>query len=121
MSQVARALVAAARALAGPPLIDFTRIVRITLNVRVLPSVLCTTPSSIPRAFTLPLFLLNSVGMNLPVTVRPLPVVPTMRELSWPSPECATDRAVGAAACGADAALPAVKASATVQPADKDR
>jgi hypothetical protein len=74
----------AALAVAGAPLIDRTRIVRMTENVRVVPSALWTTPLSSPLALTWPLCRLKCSGMYFPVTWRPFAVVPTTRDVIWP-------------------------------------
>ncbi len=103
---------------AGSPLIDFTRIVRMTPNVLVVPSVLWTTPCRSPRTNTLPSRCENPIGTKLPVTRRPLPVSPTIREVSSPWGVCATVRpAAAAGAAGAElpvAAPPETSATAAV-------
>ena len=88
---------------AGVPLMDLTRRVRTTPNVRVLPSALWTTPWTRPRTTILPSRLMNLSGTNEPVTERPDFVSPVIRETSLPWAVCATVRADDAA--GADGAL----------------
>jgi len=57
----------------------------------------CTTPWIRPRATTLPSRLAKPSGTNEPVTLRPLPVVPAILEVSWPKSLCATGRSPAAA------------------------
>ena len=83
-----------APAVAASPLMDFTRIVRITPKVLVLPSSLWTTPCRRPRTNTLPFFLENVSGTNLPVTLRSSAVVPRIREVSSPCAVWATGGAL---------------------------
>ena len=86
-----------------------TRMVRIAENVLVLPLSLWTTPLSSPRTRIRPSFLRNFSGKNLPVTLRPLRVVPTTVAVMVPFALWATfDPANPSAAAGACAARPEV-------------
>ena len=82
------------------PLMDLTRIVRSTENVRVLPSALWTTPATRPRTKQVPVLLAEVQRGEGAGDVAAVAVVPTMREASEPAGVCAIGRATEVAARG---------------------